>query len=169
MVKVREALPGVAITTDVIVGFPGETDEQFMNGYHFIKKVGFAELHVFPYSMRTGTPAARMPDQVEEEVKRERVAKLLELNQELTVAYASQFVGDVLEVIPERPYKEDPSSGLLMGYSDNYLNLVFPGTEEMIGKVCKVRLDKPGSEYCQGTFVRVLDDVRMPQLEERAI
>jgi threonylcarbamoyladenosine tRNA methylthiotransferase MtaB len=169
MVKVREALPGVAITTDVIVGFPGETDEQFMNGYHFIKNVGFAELHVFPYSMRTGTPAARMPDQVAEEVKRERVAKLLELNQELTLAYAKQFVGEVLEVIPERPYKEDPSSGLVMGYSDNYLNVVFPGTEEMIGKVCKVRLDEPGSEYCKGTFVRVLDDVNMLQLKERAI
>ena len=61
MVKVREALPGVALTTDVIVGFPGETEQQFQNTYDFIKTVGFAELHVFPYSMRTGTPAARMP------------------------------------------------------------------------------------------------------------
>jgi len=169
MVRVREALPGVALTTDVIVGFPGETEEQFQNGYDFIKKIGFAELHVFPYSMRTGTPAARMPDQVPEEVKRDRVAKLLELNQELTLSYAQQFVGDVLEVIPERSYKEDPNSGLLMGYSDNYLNVVFPGTEEMIGKVCKVRLDKAGSEYCQGTFVRVLDDGKTPYLKEQAI
>jgi threonylcarbamoyladenosine tRNA methylthiotransferase MtaB len=169
MVKVREALPGVALTTDVIVGFPGETEEQFMNGYNFIKKIEFAELHVFPYSMRTGTPAARMPDQIPEEIKHQRVAKLLELNQELTLAYAKKFVGDVLEVIPERPFKEDPSSGLLMGYSDNYLNLVFPGNEEMIGKVCKVRLDEAGSEYCKGTFVRVLDDVNIPALEEQAI
>lgn len=159
MVKVRKALPGVALTTDVIVGFPGETDEQFMNGYNFIKEIGFAELHVFPYSMRTGTPAARMEDQVPEEIKRDRVARLIELNnEELTINYAKQFVGDVLEVIPERLYKEDPQSGLLMGYSDNYLNLVFAGTEDMIGKVCKVRLDEVGSEYCQGTFVRVLDD-----------
>lgn len=169
MTKVREALPGVALTTDIIVGFPGETDEQFENGYHFIKQIDFAELHVFPYSMRTGTPAARMEDQIPEEIKRERVAKLLELNQELTLSYAERFVGDVLEVIPERPYKEDPSSGLLMGYSDNYLNVVFPGTEEMIGKVCKVRLDEAGSEYCKGTFVRVLDDVKAPYLEEQAI
>ncbi|MFY0545109.1 tRNA (N(6)-L-threonylcarbamoyladenosine(37)-C(2))-methylthiotransferase MtaB [Brevibacillus sp. H7] len=169
MVKVREALPGVALTTDVIVGFPGETDEQFQNGYDFIKKIEFAELHVFPYSMRTGTPAARMMDQIPEEVKHERVAKLLELNQELTLSYAKKFVGDVLEVIPERPYKEDPASGLLMGYSDNYLNMVFPGNEDMIGKVCKVRLDEAGSEYCKGTFVRVLDDVKIPVLEEQAI
>lgn len=169
MVKVREALPGVALTTDVIVGFPGETEEQFLNGYNFIKKIEFAELHVFPYSMRTGTPAARMTDQIPDEIKHERVAKLLQLNQELTLSYAKKFVGDVLEVIPERPYKEDPTSGLLMGYSDNYLNLVFPGNEEMIGKVCKVRLDEAGSEYCKGTFVRVLDDVKMPVLEEQAI
>jgi threonylcarbamoyladenosine tRNA methylthiotransferase MtaB len=169
MEKVRKALPGVALTTDVIVGFPGETDEQFQNGYQFIKEIGFAELHVFPYSKRTGTPAARMPDQVPEEVKRERVAALLELNQELTLAYAKQFVGDVLEVIPERPFKEDPSSGLMMGYSDNYLNLVFPGTEELIGKVVKVRLDEAGSEYCKGTFVRVLDDVYTPTLKETAV
>jgi threonylcarbamoyladenosine tRNA methylthiotransferase MtaB len=169
MVKVREALPGVAITTDVIVGFPGETDEQFQNGYDFIKKIEFAELHVFPYSMRTGTPAARMPDQIPDEIKHQRVAALLELNQELTMSYAKKFVGEVLEVIPERPFKEDPSSGLLMGYSDNYLNLVFPGDQEMIGKVCKVRLDEAGSEYCKGTFVRVLDDVKIPLLEEQAI
>jgi len=167
MVKVREALPGVALTTDVIVGFPGETDEQFRNGYEFIKKIGFAELHVFPYSMRTGTPAARMPDQIPDEIKHERVAQLLELNQQLTLSYAKKFVGDVLEVIPERAYKEDPASGLLMGYSDNYLNLVFPGNETMIGKVCKVRLDEAGSEYCKGTFVRVLDDT--PVCEEQAI
>ncbi|MGO0060507.1 tRNA (N(6)-L-threonylcarbamoyladenosine(37)-C(2))-methylthiotransferase MtaB [Brevibacillus fluminis] len=159
MVKVRKALPGVALTTDVIVGFPGETEEQFVNGYNFIKEIGFAELHVFPYSMRTGTPAARMEDQVPEEIKRERVAKLIALNnEELTINYGKQFVGDVLEVIPERLYKEDPESGMLMGYSDNYLNIVFPGTEDMIGKVCKVRLDEVGSEYCHGTFVRVLDD-----------
>ncbi|EMT50756.1 tRNA (N(6)-L-threonylcarbamoyladenosine(37)-C(2))-methylthiotransferase MtaB [Brevibacillus borstelensis] len=166
MVKVREALPGVALTTDVIVGFPGETDEQFRNGYEFIQKIGFAELHVFPYSMRTGTPAARMTDQIPEEIKHERVTQLLELNRELTLQYAQQFVGEVLEVIPERPYKEAPESGLLMGYSDNYLNLVFPGDESMIGKICKVRLDEAGSEYCKGTFVRVLDTPIPMQLKE---
>ncbi|MBO8164121.1 MAG: tRNA (N(6)-L-threonylcarbamoyladenosine(37)-C(2))-methylthiotransferase MtaB [Brevibacillus sp.] len=169
MLKVREALPGVAITTDVIVGFPGETDEQFQNGYDFIKKIEFAELHVFPYSMRTGTPAARMPDQVPDEIKRERVAKLLELNQELTLAYANRFVGEVLEVIPERPYKEDPKSGLMMGYSDNYLNLVFPGSEELIGKVCRVRLDQPGSEYCHGSFLGVAEEPVRRLPEEAAI
>ncbi len=169
MAKVREALPGVALTTDVIVGFPGETEEQFMNGYHFIKEIGFAELHVFPYSMRTGTPAARMENQVPEEVKKDRVAKLIELNTELTLNYAKEYVGDVLEVIPERAFKEDPASGLLMGYSDNYLNVVFPGTEEMIGNVCKVKIDEAGSEYCKGTFVRVLGENKPSLIGETAV
>jgi len=153
----------------VIVGFPGETEEQFMNGYDFIKKIGFAELHVFPYSMRTGTPAARMTDQIPEEEKHRRVTQLLELNQELTMSYSKQFVGEVLEVIPERPFKEAPESGLLMGYSDNYLNVIFSGDESMIGKICKVRLDEPGSEYCKGTFVRVVENDMLPYLKERAI
>ena len=61
-------------------------------------------------------------------------------------------------MIPERPYKEEPGSGLYVGYSDNYLQLVFPGNEQLVGKVCRVRLDEPGPEVCRGTFVRVLDD-----------
>lgn len=153
--RVREALPGVAITSDVIVGFPGETEEQFMNGYRLIEQLKFAELHVFPYSKRTGTPAARMENQVPEEEKNDRVHRLIQLSERLQLEYAQQFVGDVLEVIPERPYKEAPDSGLYMGYSDNYLQVVFPGNDSLIGKVCKVKLDEPGVEYCQGTLVRV--------------
>ncbi|WP_126427755.1 tRNA (N(6)-L-threonylcarbamoyladenosine(37)-C(2))-methylthiotransferase MtaB [Brevibacillus marinus] len=163
--KVREVLPGVAITTDVIVGFPGESEAQFENSYNFIRDIQFAALHVFPYSKRSGTPAARMPDQVPEEVKRARVSRLIDLSQQLSRSYAEQFVGQVLEVIPERPFKEDPSSGLMMGYTDNYLNLVFPGSEQLIGKICKVRLEQPGSEYCRGSFLAVAEDA-VPRLRE---
>jgi threonylcarbamoyladenosine tRNA methylthiotransferase MtaB len=156
--KIREAMPQVAITTDVIVGFPGETDEQFENSYRLIEELQFAELHVFPYSKRTGTPAARMENQVSDKVKQERVQRLIQLSGRLSLQYSRRFVGDVLDVIPERPYKEEPGSGLYTGYSDNYLQLVFPGNEQLVGKVCRVRLDEPGSEVCRGTFVRVLDD-----------
>ncbi len=155
---IRKSMPQVAITTDVIVGFPGETDEQFENSYRLIEELQFAELHVFPYSKRTGTPAARMENQVPDAVKQERVQRLIQLSNRLSLEYARQFVGDVLDVIPERPYKEAPGNGLYTGYSDNYLQLVFPGNEELLGKVCRVRLDEPGSDVCHGTFVRVLDD-----------
>src|SRR5699024_9815415 len=81
--RLREALPDLAITSDVIVGFPGETEEEFMETYNFIRENRFAELHVFPYSMRTGTPAARMKDQIDEDIKHERVHRLIELNNQL--------------------------------------------------------------------------------------
>jgi threonylcarbamoyladenosine tRNA methylthiotransferase MtaB len=150
---VKRALPGLAVTSDVIVGFPGETEEQFMNTYRFVEETGFAELHVFPYSKRTGTPAARYDNQVAEDVKNDRVRRLIELSNHLAKSYASDFVGQVLEVIPERPYKEDPGSGLLMGYSDNYQQMVFAGDVTLIGHVCKVRMDKAGYPYCFGTLV----------------
>ncbi len=159
VMKVRKALPDLAITSDVIVGFPGETEEQFMNGYNLIEELGFAELHVFPYSKRTGTPAARFEDQVDEEVKNDRVHRLINLSNRLKMEYSSQFVGQVLEVIPERPYKEDPKSGLLMGYSDNYLQILFEGVESQIGKVVRVRLDEGGTEYCKGTYARTLETI----------
>jgi threonylcarbamoyladenosine tRNA methylthiotransferase MtaB len=156
--KLHEALPDVAITTDIIVGFPGETEEMFENGYRFIEEMKFAELHVFPYSKRSGTPAARMEDQVDEEVKNRRVHELIQLSNKLAVEYSSKFIGQVLEVIPEEPYKEALESGLYVGHSDNYLKLIFPANESLVGKICKVRLDEPGSEYCKGTFVRVLSE-----------
>ncbi|MBA4547763.1 tRNA (N(6)-L-threonylcarbamoyladenosine(37)-C(2))-methylthiotransferase MtaB [Thermoactinomyces intermedius] len=162
IMKLHEAMPDVAITTDVIVGFPGETEEQFERGYRFIEDLKLYQLHVFPYSKRTGTPAARMPDQVPEEVKHERVRKLIELSKRLTVEYARRFVGEVVEVIPEQPFKEDPDSGLYMGYSDNYLQVAFPADPEWVGKVCRVKIDRVDPEYCYGTFVRVVDEVPRP-------
>lgn len=156
--KLREALPGLAVTTDVIVGFPGETEEEFMETYHFVKEQKFSELHVFPYSKRTGTPAAKMKDQVPEDIKHERVRRLIALSDQLAKEYASQFEGEVLEIIPEERYKEDPNSGLFVGYTDNYLRVKVPATEEMIGKVVKVKITKAGYPYSEAQFVRVVDE-----------
>ncbi|WP_059171183.1 tRNA (N(6)-L-threonylcarbamoyladenosine(37)-C(2))-methylthiotransferase MtaB [Bacillus sp. FJAT-27445] len=155
--RLKEALPGLAVTSDVIVGFPGETEEEFMETYHFIKKHQFSELHVFPYSKRTGTPAARMEDQVDEEVKNERVHRLIALSDQLAKEYASHFEGEVLEVIPEEEFKEGDKKGLYVGYTDNYLKVVFQATEDMIGKIVKVKISKAGYPYNEGQFVRVME------------
>lgn len=154
--RLKEALPGLAVTSDVIVGFPGETEEEFMETYNFIKEHQFSELHVFPYSKRTGTPAARMDDQVHEEIKNERVHKLIALSDQLAKEYAAQFENEVLEVIPEEPFKEG-GEGLYSGYTDNYLKVVFPATEDMVGKIVKVKVTKAGYPYNEGQFVRVLE------------
>jgi len=156
--RLKEVLPGLAVTSDVIVGFPGETEEEFMETYNFIKDHKFSELHVFPYSKRTGTPAARMEDQVDEEVKNERVHRLISLSDQLAKEYASLFEGDVLEVIPEEEYKEEANTGLFVGYSDNYLKVVFPATEAVIGKIVKVKITKAGYPYNEGQFVKVVED-----------
>jgi len=154
--RLKEVLPGLAVTSDVIVGFPGETEEEFMETYNFIKEHKFSELHVFPYSKRTGTPAARMDDQVDEEVKNERVHRLIALSDQLAKEYASQFENEVLEIIPEEESKDN--EGYLVGYTDNYLKVLLPATEDLIGKLVKVKLTKVGYPYNEGQFVRVLDE-----------
>ncbi len=152
--KLHKALPGLAVTSDVIVGFPGETEEEFQETYDFIVKHQFSELHVFPYSMRTGTPAARMTDQIDEEVKNERVHRLIELSNQLAKDYASKFDQTVLEVIPEEKGSTD---GKLVGYADNYMKIEFEGDESLIGELVKVKVVTPGYPINQGKLVKVVD------------
>jgi threonylcarbamoyladenosine tRNA methylthiotransferase MtaB len=155
---IHKAMPQVAVTTDVIVGFPGETDEMFENGFRFMERMGFAEMHVFPYSKRTGTPAARMENQVDDEVKNERVHRLIDLSERMQLQYARPFVGQVLEVIPERENKEAPSSGQLIGHADNYLKVAFEGPEELYGRLVKVKVTEADSNICKGIYVKTVED-----------
>lgn len=158
--RLRDALPDLAITSDVIVGFPGETEEEFMETYNFIRDQRFSELHVFPYSKRTGTPAARMDDQVDEEVKNERVHRLITLNDQLAVEYASRFEGEVLEIIPEEVITSETGEMMVEGYTDNYLKVAIPGSEELIGKLVRVKITRAGYPQNIGQFVRVLEEVK---------
>ncbi len=155
--RIRQSMPDVAITTDVIVGFPGETDEMFQNGYNMMKSIGFSEMHVFPYSKRTGTPAARMEDQVDDEVKHARVHQLIDLSEQMQLSYAEKFVGHVLDIIPENNDKGVFGEGMIGGYSDNYLQIAFEGSEELVGKLCRVKLVEPGTNTSKGQLVRVLE------------
>lgn len=161
--KIRTALPGLAITSDVIVGFPGETKEEFMETYNFIKEVGYSELHVFPFSRRTGTPAARMTDQVDEDVKNDRVRQMIELSDQLAKEYASSYENEVLEVIPEERVHDENHPELLVGYTDNYLKVQFEGTADMIGKIVRVKITRAGYPLNEGTFVRIMDNATHTQ------
>ncbi|MFB7159786.1 tRNA (N(6)-L-threonylcarbamoyladenosine(37)-C(2))-methylthiotransferase MtaB [Lysinibacillus sp. NPDC056232] len=161
LTKLHEVLPDLAVTSDVIVGFPGETEEEFMETYNFIRDHKFSELHVFPFSPRTGTPAARMEDQIDENIKNERVHRLIALNDQLAKEYASRFEDQVLEVIPEE-FVHDGSdeAGLLTGYTDNYLKVVFEGPESLIGQLVKVKITQAGYPHSKGQFVRVLETIK---------
>ena len=135
--RIREIRPDIAITTDVIVGFPGETQEEFLETYEFIKKINFAELHVFPFSAREGTKAYSMPDQVKPEIKTERVNKLLKLSEELHSNYVNKFKGQELEVILEERNKK---TNLLNGFTSNYIKLEADLPDEYIGKIYKIKV-----------------------------
>ncbi|HLR08253.1 MAG TPA: tRNA (N(6)-L-threonylcarbamoyladenosine(37)-C(2))-methylthiotransferase MtaB [Bacillota bacterium] len=154
--KVKQALPGLAITTDVIIGFPGETDEEFKETYEFVKDIGYSELHVFPFSRRTGTPAARMTNQIDNETKHERVRQMIELSDQMAKEYAAHYEHEVLEVIPEEHAENDVN--MLVGYTDNYLKVQFKGTPDLIGKIVRVKITKADYPVNEGVFVRVMDD-----------
>ncbi|GGE47232.1 threonylcarbamoyladenosine tRNA methylthiotransferase MtaB [Pullulanibacillus camelliae] len=162
--QLKKALPDFALTSDVIVGFPGETEEEFQETYDFIRELKFAELHVFPYSQRTGTPAARMDHQISDEVKHERVRKLISLSNQLAKEYASKYENEVLEVIPEEPFKKDETTGEWVGYTDNYLKVRFPARPEMEGQLVRVKITQAGYPYSKGQFVRVMDEAHQQQV-----
>lgn len=154
LTKLHAALPGLAVTSDVIVGFPGETDEEFQETYDFIVDYHFSELHVFPYSPRIGTPAARMDDQIDENIKYDRVHRLINLSDQLAKTYASNFEDDVLEVIPEEAGSEE---GTLVGYADNYMKVQFKADESLIGQLVKVKITKADYPINDGELLRVID------------
>src|SRR5699024_7733232 len=162
--KIKKALPGLAITSDVIVGFPGETDEEFMETYQFVREIGYSELHVSPYSQRTGTPAARMENQVDNDEKNERVAKMIDLSDQLAKEYASRYEGEILEVIPEEIHTENDDSTKLVGYTDNYMKVILEGSKGIIGEIVRVKITKSGYPYNQGVFVMTVDEATNKQI-----
>ena len=120
---IREAFPDAAITTDVIVGFPRETEKEFNKTYEYLKRINLSKMHIFPYSRRTGTPAANMPNQVEKSVKKERADKLIKLSHNNEIEFAKRFLGRKIEVILENRVKE----GYREGYSEQYVPILYKG------------------------------------------
>ena len=135
--KIRSYLPNLAFTTDVIVGFPGETDEEFEETYNFIKTVNYSELHVFPYSPRRNTPAAKMKDQVSDQVKHVRTQRLLELSKELNQAFALKQINQTLKVLFEKR-----EGDYLIGHAGDYLKVKVKTADDLIGEIVAVRIDK---------------------------
>lgn len=138
--KLREIFPDISLTTDIIVGFPGETDEMFEQTKANLKAIGFNELHVFPYSKRNGTPAAKMPNQVSDAIKKDRVKQLLKLNDELALDYSKRFANHIFSVLVE----SQSSNGKLVGHSSNYLKFEFAGDKSLIGEMVNVKMNVPG-------------------------
>lgn len=148
--KIRGAVPDISLTTDIIVGFPGETEEDFLETLDVVDKSDFDTAFTFIYSKRSGTPAAKMEDQVPEDVVKDRFDRLLSLVQEKGRMVSSRFQGTVQEVLVETESKE---KGIFTGRTQYNLLVHFPGTSDMLGKYIQVRLDTCKGFYYLGTAV----------------
>ena len=146
--KIRKAIPDISLTTDIIVGFPGETEEDFEETLDVVEKAGYDTAFTFLYSKRTGTPAAEMENQVPEEVAKERFNRLLALVQKKGRERSSRFTGTVQEVLVEEESKE---KGIFTGRTQYNLLVHFPADASLLGKYVNVRLDECRGFYYLGT------------------
>lgn len=158
--RLREACPGAALTTDVIVGFPGETEAEFAQTVTFCREVGFMRLHVFPYSRRDGTPAAAMEGQVPEQVKEERVRRLIAVGEEMAAAYREVLLGAVRPVLLE----ERLDDGCLSGYTPEYVQVTC--VQGAPGQILNLRLMAVTKEGMAGEPVETMQGNAVPNKED---
>ena len=149
--KIRKAMPDISITTDIIVGFPGETEEDFEDTMDVVKKVRYDSAYTFIYSKRTGTPAAKFPDQVPEDVVKDRFNRLLKQVQEDSAYRNAQKLGNTVDVLVEEQNTQNPE--FVTGKMDNNSTVHFKGNKELIGQIVKVHLDEAKGFYYYGTIV----------------
>ena len=148
MEQIREIRPDISLTTDIIVGFPSETEEDFQDTLSFVREVQFSKVHVFPYSRRSGTVAADMAEQVPGDVKKDRVRRLLALSKELETEYMKKFIGKTLPVLME-VNRTDYS----LGHTSNYLLVKVPG-EYQSEDLVDMTITDVSYPYCLGEVSR---------------
>lgn len=142
---IRSIRPNISITTDLIVGFPNETEEDFNNTLSFLRKVKFSKIHVFPYSRRKGTKADLMDNQIDEQTKHKRVKEVLKLSEELEIEYMNKFINtDVLVLI------EKYENGIISGHTENYIPVKANGVESDINELLMIHIDKMEYPYLIG-------------------
>ena len=146
--RLREQIPDIAITTDIIVGFPGETEEDFLETMDVVKQVRYDSAFTFIYSKRTGTRAATMENQVPDDVVKDRFDRLLKEVQTISSEKAKCYEGKVVPVLAEE--MDDQKDGYVTGRMDNNSIVHFPGTEDMIGNIYNVKLKECRGFYYMG-------------------
>jgi len=146
----RQNIKNVSITTDIITGFPGETEEEFNITYEFLKKIKLSKMHIFKYSPRKGTKAAEMKKQVDGKVKDERSSKLIELDKELEREFMSKFVGESMSVLYEQ--KHNGLEGVYEGYTANYIKVVANSSKELQEQIINTKLMKIKGEQMAGNI-----------------
>ena len=149
--RIRTAIPDISLTTDIIVGFPGETEEDFLETMDVVEKVRYDSVFTFIYSKRTGTPAAAMENQIPDDVVKDRFDRLLSKVQEIGREMSARDTGTVQEVLVEEQNSQDPH--LMTGRLSNNLLVHFEGDTSLLGQICQVHLDECRGFYYMGTKV----------------
>ena len=145
---IRNTYPNASLTTDIIVGFPGETDEEFEKTYEFLKEIDFYKMHIFKYSQRKGTKAAVMPNQIDAKVKEQRSRRLIELSNENEKRHNKEYIGKVLEVLFEEKEQE-----YIKGHTTNYMVVKAP-YKEVENKIEKVKIESVENLELMGNFLQ---------------
>jgi tRNA-2-methylthio-N6-dimethylallyladenosine synthase len=148
--KIRTLVPDVRISTDIIVGFPGESDDQFLDTLDVIEKVKFDTIFNFKYSPRPHTPAQNMPNQVDDKVSSQRLQRVIELHKE----HQDELMGNYLNTTMDVLFEELKPNGEIFGYSDNYVQVYVQGSEELLGKTKKVKITKANRTSLAGTVIQ---------------
>lgn len=150
LTQLRETLPAASFGTDLIVGFPGESDEEFSQTVTFLENSPVTYFHVFPYSVRSGTTAAKLPDKVPQPVIDARARQMRKLGEVKKAAFSRGFVGQTLPVLFE--HTRDRNTGLLKGYSRNYIRVLAPGGDECMNREVAVTIERTNGETAWGTI-----------------
>ena len=150
--KIRENLKDASITTDVIVGFPGETDEEFNETYKFLERIKLTKTHIFKFSPRKATKAENMPNQVDGTIKENRSKALIELNNKNEGEFSESLVRREMDVLVEKELNEKP--GYFEGYTRNYVRVVFESEKsDIIGKIVKCKIEEANGDYVSGKIL----------------
>ena len=146
---IRKEIPDVILRTTVMVGFPGETEEEFEKSCKFAEKIAFAKAHIFPYSRREGTVADKAPNQIPNELKKERANIMIDITEKTRQAFMKSQIGLIQEVLLETRTKDD----MLEGYTKNYTPVLIEGDKDMCGKIVKAKIEKVDGEYCIASII----------------
>lgn len=145
---IRKYMPNAGITTDIIVGFPGETDEEFMETLEFVEEIGFSRIHVFKYSPRKGTPAAKYENQIDGNIKHNRSERLISLGERLIKQFNAGFIGANLSVLFEEESKNE--EGFMEGYTTNYIRVKTKESSQIIGQIKNIEIEETVEDYLVG-------------------
>lgn len=149
--RIRKVMPKAAITTDVIVGFPGETEEEFAETIAFLDKISLADAHIFKYSPRQGTPAAKMPCQIAPDIKEARSKTLIKLTEQTKQQFESAYIGKQEWVL----FEQETEPGVYEGKTQNYITVTVESTQPLTGQMLLVRLESRQKEGLYGSVIRV--------------